>query len=51
MKIKKNISLDEKIILRGEKRAEQLSMTFSGYITYLINKDIGEIAVTTEQNK
>jgi hypothetical protein len=45
----KTLSLDEKVIKKGLERAEQLSMTFSGYITYLINRDTGEIAVTTEQ--
>lgn len=45
----KTISLDEKVIKRGLKRAEELSMTFSGYLTYLINKDAGEIAVTKEK--
>jgi hypothetical protein len=51
MKSKKHISLDEKIIEKGEKRAEQLGMTFSGYLTYLINRDLGEIAVTTNKQK
>jgi hypothetical protein len=51
MKIKKNLSFDEKIVSLGEKKSEQLGMTFSGYITYLILKDNGEIAVTIETKK
>ncbi|MCM8710556.1 hypothetical protein M2651_05885 [Clostridium sp. SYSU_GA19001] len=48
---RKTISMDNKVIEKGEKRAEQLGMTFSGYLTYLINKDCGEIAATLESVK
>lgn len=47
--MKKTISMDEKVINKGIERADNLGMTFSGYLTYLINKDCGEIAVTTNK--
>lgn len=48
---RKTINMDDKIIDKGKKRAKQLGMTFSGYLTYLINKDLGEIAATIEPVK
>lgn len=46
----KTISLDKNVIDRGLKRAEKLGFrTFSAYLTYLINKDCGEIAATKEK--
>lgn len=49
-KMNKTISLDKNVIDRGLKRAEKLGFrTFSAYLTYLINKDCGEIAATKEK--
>lgn len=51
-KMNKTISLDKNVIKRGLERAEKLGFrTFSGYLTYLINKDCGEIAVTKNDKK
>lgn len=43
MKQKKNITLDPRLIMAGTERANELGYSFSGYITYLINKDIDEV--------
>lgn len=49
--MRKTISMDKKIIEKAEKRAEKLGMTFSGYLTFLINRDCGEIAATKEKRE
>lgn len=51
MKIKKNISIEDTLKDKAMKRAKQLSMNFSSYITYLIDKDLGELAVMEEKPK
>jgi macrodomain Ter protein organizer (MatP/YcbG family) len=51
MKVKKNLSLDDSVICKGEEKAKKIGMSFSGYITYLILRDVGEIAVTKDKKR
>lgn len=51
MKVKKNISLDDSVICKGEEKAKKIGMSFSGYVTYLILRDLGEIAVTKDKKR
>lgn len=51
MKVKRNLSIEKSVLKKGEDKAKSLGMTFSGYVTYLILKDIGEIAATIEPIK
>lgn len=39
MKVRKNISLEDNILELGIKNANKLGLSFSAYITMLINKD------------
>lgn len=48
MRVKKNLSIEKSVLDKGEDKAKHMAMTFSGYVTYLILKDIGEIAATIE---
>lgn len=43
MKVKKTLSLEDTVITKGEEKAKRLSFNFSSYVTYLINKDCGEM--------
>ena len=38
--MRKNISLDLKVIEKAEEKAISLGMTFSGYLLYLLTKDL-----------
>ncbi|OOM17235.1 hypothetical protein CLSAB_19550 [Clostridium saccharobutylicum] len=47
MKVKKNLSLEEKLVEAAKIKAKNMGFDFSAYITYLINKDIdGKIEIT-----
>ena len=39
--MRKNISLDDSIVKKATEKARKLGMTFSGYLLYLITKDLG----------
>lgn len=49
MKVKRNVSLEDDVLRKGLKKGKTLGFNFSAYVTYLINKDCGEIAVTKEK--
>lgn len=49
MKVRKGLSLDSDVLNKGLKKAAQNYMTFSGYITYLINKDTPEMVTETKK--
>ena len=52
LKVKKNVSLDDTLIRKAEKKADKLGFSFSAYITYLINKDLtGEAEVPAKNNE
>jgi hypothetical protein len=48
LKVKKNISIEDTLRDKAIKKAKQINMNFSVYVTYLITKDLGEIAMTEE---
>jgi hypothetical protein len=43
LKVKKSVSLEDKVIAKGKNKAKTLGFDFSSYLTYLINKDCGDI--------
>ena len=45
MKIRRNISLDETVLQKGLAKAEEQGLSFSSYITNLINQDSKGIVV------
>ncbi|MBM7836453.1 hypothetical protein [Clostridium sardiniense] len=46
MKVRKQISIDEKVLEKGLIRAEELfAGNFSIYLSYLINQDAGDIKI------
>jgi hypothetical protein len=47
LKVRKNISIDDGLLLRAIKKAKSMGFNFSSYVTYLINRDLnGETAIT-----
>lgn len=43
LKVKKSISLESEVLEKGKAKAKTLGFDFSAYLTYLINKDCGDI--------
>lgn len=51
-RVRKNISLEDSVLDKGQARAEKMfAGNFSIYLTYLINKDWEEIQNTMAMNK
>lgn len=49
-KTKRNLSLEDKVLKKGLKRAQELGFNFSTYVTYLINNDTKNLIIDDSED-
>lgn len=51
MKIRKNICLDQEVIDLATEKAKELGLSFSSYLTLLINQDSKDVVMVKSQSE